>query len=63
VTAVLRADPVAVTPVGWEIHRPLGGRPVAVAYRGDAVAVRLTGPMLRARVAAWSWLLTRHRAR
>lgn len=50
---------VLATDVGWEIHRPRGGRPVAVAYRGDTETARLTGPLLRWRVAVRSWLLAR----
>jgi hypothetical protein len=55
--------PAPARTIGWEIHRPHGGRRVAVAFYGDAEAVRLTGPLLRIRVAAWSWLLGRYVAR
>lgn len=59
-TAALLA-PVTLPTIGWELHRDRRGPATAIAYLEDQECVRLTGhtPLLRLRVAVWTWTLNR----
>lgn len=58
-TAALAPAP-ALRPagIGWELHRTPRGRATAIGYWGGHETIRLTGPLLRLRIAWWTRHLT-----